>query len=98
MTVCLSELLWTGTTFPTFQSDGRVLVSKDCSKILDKIIEEYSLVFFRNLEFILSMPAAEESLRVSIILATPHGSIKACSKIDDYELRGSVRAGSLKMI
>lgn len=59
---CLSPVLCKGIAF---QSLGKWPCLRDCSNILPRIIKQYSLVLFRNLELIL--PTAAEEKRISSV-------------------------------
>lgn len=53
-------------TFPSFQSSGKIPVSSDNENIIEKYTAIISLVFFNNLELILSTPADDESFNLSM--------------------------------
>lgn len=53
-------------TFPTFQSSGSIPVLSDNENSIDKYTAIICLVFFNSLELMLSTPADDESLSLSI--------------------------------
>ena len=50
-----------GMTFPVFQSIGNDPVVSDWVKMHSNMMDEYSLVFLRNLKFISSTPQEEDN-------------------------------------
>ena len=58
-------------TFPVYQSIGNDPVVSDWVKMHSNMIEEYSLVFLRNLEFISSTPQKEDNFNLLIMARIP---------------------------
>lgn len=81
-------------TFPSFQSSGKIPVSSDNENIIEKYTAIISLVFFNNLELILSTPADDESFNLSMSDEMPLTD-NTTGAIADNVVVGGVRNGTL---
>lgn len=81
-------------TFPSFQSSGKIPVSSDNENIIEKYTAIISLVFFNNLELILSMPADDESFNLSMSDEMPLTD-NTTGAITGNVVVGGVRNGTL---
>lgn len=81
-------------TFPSFQSSGKIPVSSDNENIIEKYTAIISLVFFNNLELILSTPADDESFNLSMSDEMPLTD-NTTGAITGNVVVGGVRNGTL---
>lgn len=81
-------------TFPSFQSSGKIPVSSDNENIIEKYTAIISLVFFNNLELILSTPADDESFNLSMSDEMPLTD-NTTGSIAGNVVVGGVRNGTL---